>query len=41
MILKQVIQLILIMLVGTEVCVCVVFVREETGETNLSDLVTT
>ena len=28
---KQVIQLILIMLVGTDVCVLVVFVWEETG----------
>ena len=28
---KQVIQLILIMLVGTDVCVRIVFVREETG----------
>jgi len=28
---KQVIQLILIMLVGTDVCVAVVFVCEETG----------
>ena len=44
MITKQVIQLILIMLVGTDVCIRMVFVWEETGvpeETNLSDLVTT
>jgi len=31
MITKQVIQLILIMLVGTDVCVLMVFVWEETG----------
>ena len=40
---KQVIQLILIMLVGTDVCVRMVFVWEETGEpgeTHLSDLMT-
>ena len=41
---KQVIQLILIIIVGTDVCVPVVFVWEETRvpeETHLSDLVTT
>ena len=38
---KQVIQLILIMLVGTDVCVRMVFVWEDPEETQLSDLVTT
>ena len=40
---KQIIQLILIMLVGAHVCVWMVFVCEETGVPggNLSDLVTT
>ena len=41
---KQVMQLLLIMLVGTDVCIWMVFVWEETGvpgETHLSDFVTT
>jgi len=41
---KQVLQLILIIIVGTDVCVPVVFVWEETGVpggNHLSDLVTT
>ena len=44
MIMKQVIQLILIMLVGTDDCVCVVFLWEETDVTprgnRLSDRMT-